>query len=58
MCSPERLCPDFLLVLVALARSMRLSLMKAAHAAVSSAARQEIRGAGQSFAFMGAIVET
>jgi hypothetical protein len=50
--------PDFLLVLVVLARSMRLSLMKAAHAAVSSAARQEIRGAGQSFAFMGAIVET
>jgi hypothetical protein len=36
--------PDFLLVLVALASSMRLSLMKAAHAAASSVARQEIRG--------------
>jgi hypothetical protein len=35
--------PDFLLVLLALAGSMRLSLMKAAHAAPSSAARQEIR---------------
>ena len=32
--------PDFL---VALANSMRLSLMKAAHVALSSAARQEIR---------------
>jgi hypothetical protein len=35
--------PGFLLVLVALANSMRLSLMKAAHVALSSAARQEIR---------------
>jgi hypothetical protein len=35
--------PDFLLVLVALANSMRLSLMKAAHAALSGVARQEIR---------------
>jgi hypothetical protein len=35
--------PDFLLVLVALADFMRLSLLKAAHAAVSSAAWQEIR---------------
>jgi hypothetical protein len=35
--------PDFLLVLVALASSMRLSLMKAAHAALSGVARQEIR---------------
>jgi hypothetical protein len=50
--------PDFLLVSVALARSMRLSLMKAAHAAVSSAARQEIRVPGSEFAFMDAIVET
>jgi hypothetical protein len=30
--------PDFLLVLVALANFMRLSLLKAAHAVVSSAA--------------------
>jgi hypothetical protein len=35
--------PDFLLVLVALAGSMRLSLMKAAHVAASREARQEIR---------------
>ena len=35
--------PDFLLVVVALVNSMRLSLMKAAHVALSSAARQEIR---------------
>jgi hypothetical protein len=35
--------PDLLLGLVALANSMRLSLMKAAHVALSSAARQEIR---------------
>ena len=35
--------PDFLLVFVALASSMRLSLMKAAHVAVSSVAWQEIR---------------
>jgi hypothetical protein len=35
--------PDFLLVLVALANSMRLSLMKAAHAALSGVAWQEIR---------------
>jgi hypothetical protein len=35
--------PDFLLMLVALADFMRLSLRKAAHAAVSSAAWQEIR---------------
>jgi uncharacterized protein YraI len=35
--------PDFLLNLVALAIFMRLSLTKAAHAAMSSAARQEIR---------------
>jgi hypothetical protein len=38
-----RLPPDFLLVLVALASSMRLSLMKAAHVALSGVARQEIR---------------
>jgi len=37
------LFPDFLLVLLALASSMRLSLMKAAHAPVSCVARQEIR---------------
>jgi hypothetical protein len=35
--------PDFLLVLVALANFMRLSLLKAAHAVLSSAAWQEIR---------------
>jgi hypothetical protein len=35
--------PDFLLILVALANFMRLSLLKAAHAVVSSAAWQEIR---------------
>jgi hypothetical protein len=35
--------PDFLLVFVALASYMRLSLMKAAHAAVSSVAWQVIR---------------
>jgi hypothetical protein len=35
--------PDFLLVLVALANVMRPSLLKAAHAVVSDAARQEIR---------------
>jgi hypothetical protein len=35
--------PDFLLLLMALARPMRLSLMKAAHVAVSSVAKQEIR---------------
>jgi hypothetical protein len=35
--------PDFLLISVALASSMRLSLMKAAHVAVSSVAWQEIR---------------
>jgi hypothetical protein len=35
--------PDFLLILVALANFMRLSLLKAAHADVSSAAWQEIR---------------
>jgi hypothetical protein len=35
--------PDFLLVLVALAGSMRLSLMKAAHVAVASATWQEMR---------------
>ena len=35
--------PDFLLSLVALAILMRLSLTKAAHVAMSSAARQEIR---------------
>ncbi len=35
--------PDFLLVVVALVNSMRLSLMKAAHVALSSAAGQEIR---------------
>ena len=35
--------PNFLLRLAALANSMRLSLRKAAHAAVSSAAWQEIR---------------
>ncbi len=35
--------PDFLLVLVALANFMRLSLLKAAHAVLSSAAKQEIR---------------
>ena len=35
--------PDFLLVLVALAKFMRLSLLKAAQAVVSSAAWQEIR---------------
>jgi hypothetical protein len=34
--------PDFLLVLVASANFMRLSLLKAAHAVVSSAAWQEI----------------
>jgi hypothetical protein len=34
--------PDFLLILVALASSMRLSSMKAAHVALSSIARQEI----------------
>jgi hypothetical protein len=33
--------PGFLLVLVALASSMRLSLMKAAHAAASSVTKQE-----------------
>jgi hypothetical protein len=32
--------PDFLLVLVALANSMRLSLMKAAHAALSGVASE------------------
>jgi hypothetical protein len=35
--------PDFLLNLVALANFMRLSLLKGAHAALSSAAWQEIR---------------
>ncbi len=35
--------PDFLLVFVALASSMRLSLMKAAHVAVSRVAWQVIR---------------
>jgi hypothetical protein len=35
--------PDFLSMLVALANLMRLSLRKAAHANVSSAAWQEIR---------------
>src|ERR1700688_2772483 len=35
--------PNFLLSLVALAIFMRLSLKKAAHVAISSAARQEIR---------------
>ena len=35
-------CPDFLLRLVALIHSMRLSLMKGAHADLSSAAWQEI----------------
>jgi hypothetical protein len=35
--------PDFLLVSVALTNFMRLSLPKAAHAVVSSAAWQEIR---------------
>jgi hypothetical protein len=35
--------PDFLLKLVALAIFMRFSLTKAAHVAMSSAARQEIR---------------
>jgi hypothetical protein len=35
--------PDFLLVLMALANFMRLSLLKAAHAFVSSAGWQEIR---------------
>jgi hypothetical protein len=36
--------PDFLLNLVALANIMRLSLRKGAHAVLSSAAWQEIRG--------------
>ena len=35
--------PDFLLILVALSNFMRLSLLKAAHAVLSSAAWQEIR---------------
>jgi hypothetical protein len=35
--------PDFLLISVALSNFMRLSLLKAAHAVVSSAAWQEIR---------------
>jgi hypothetical protein len=35
--------PDFLLSLVALANFMRLSLRKAAHADLSTAAQQEIR---------------
>jgi hypothetical protein len=35
--------PDFLLKLVALANFMRLSSRKGAHAALSSAAKQEIR---------------
>jgi hypothetical protein len=35
--------PDFLLDLVALANFMRLSLLKGAHVALSSAAWQEIR---------------
>jgi hypothetical protein len=35
--------PDFLWRLVALANSMRLSLKKGAHAALSRGARQEIR---------------
>jgi hypothetical protein len=35
--------PDFLLISVALANFMRLSLLKAAHVVVSSAAWQEIR---------------
>jgi len=35
--------PDFLLNLVALANFMRLSLLKAAHVALSCAAWQEIR---------------
>jgi hypothetical protein len=35
--------PDFLLILVALANTLRLSLLKAAHAVVSNAAWQEIR---------------
>ena len=35
--------PDFLLRLVALMSFMRLSLMKAAHVALSGAAKQEIR---------------
>jgi hypothetical protein len=38
--------PDFLLHLVALANFMRLSLLKGAHAASSSAAWQEIRVPG------------
>ena len=41
--SPHYAPPDFLLRLVALANFMRLSLLKAAHAVVSSAAWQEIR---------------
>src|SRR5580692_6467742 len=41
--SPNCAAPDFLLSLVALAILMRLSLTKAAHVAMSSAARQEIR---------------
>ena len=39
----EGLPPDFLWSLVALASLMRLSLLKAAHVAVASAAYQEIR---------------
>ena len=43
MCSSEgRWCPDFLRRLVALIHSMRLSLMKGAHADLSNTAWQEI----------------
>src|SRR5271156_2814762 len=41
--SPLRYAPDFLWKLVALASTMRLSLRKGARAALSNAARQEIR---------------
>jgi hypothetical protein len=44
------ICPDFLRRLVALIHSMRLSLMKGAHADLSSTAWQEI-GVKPSFGF-------
>jgi hypothetical protein len=46
------LCPDFLRRLVALIHFMRLSLMKSAHADLSSTAWQEI-GVTPSFAYPG-----
>jgi hypothetical protein len=43
----HHLAPDFLSGMVALANFMRLSLRKGAHAALSGAASQEIRGCAE-----------